>query len=99
MLRLHLVEGMSLKAIASARGVHRVTVARWVWNAGEILLEGLRRHFSERGRVYGFGAALGDQVGELLAETGLEDGNGLVAHGVRRGGGMKEGGCRIKHAR
>jgi RNA polymerase sigma-70 factor (ECF subfamily) len=47
-LRLHLVEGISLEAIASARGVHRVTVARWVWNAGEILLEGLRRHFSER---------------------------------------------------
>src|SRR4051812_34296627 len=47
-LRLHLVEGVSIEAIARARGVHRVTVARWIWNAGEILLDALRRHFKDR---------------------------------------------------
>ena len=47
MLRLHLIEGLSIEAIARDRGVHRVTVARWVWSAGELLLEGLRRHFKQ----------------------------------------------------
>lgn len=47
-LRLHLVEGFSIEAIALGRGVHRVTVARWIWSAGETLLDGLRRHFKDR---------------------------------------------------
>jgi len=47
-LRLHLIEGVSIDAIARARGVHRVTVARWIWNAGEILLDALRGHFKDR---------------------------------------------------
>ena len=33
-LRLHVVEGVSIEKIAASYGVHRVTVARWVWNAG-----------------------------------------------------------------
>jgi RNA polymerase sigma-70 factor, ECF subfamily len=47
-LRLHLVEGTSIDHIARIYGVHRVTVARWVWNAGEILIAGLTRHFKDR---------------------------------------------------
>jgi RNA polymerase sigma-70 factor (ECF subfamily) len=46
-LRLHLIEKLSLEKIARAYGVHRVTVTRWVWNAGEIVLDGLRAHFLE----------------------------------------------------
>ena len=41
-LRLHVVEGVSIEKIAASYGVHRVTVARWVWTAGETLLDGLR---------------------------------------------------------
>ena len=37
-LRLHLIEEVSLEKLAVMYGVHRVTLARWVWNAGEILL-------------------------------------------------------------
>jgi RNA polymerase sigma-70 factor, ECF subfamily len=47
-LRLHVVEGVSIERIAAAYGVHRVTVARWIWNAGEIVLEGVRRYFKSR---------------------------------------------------
>jgi RNA polymerase sigma-70 factor (ECF subfamily) len=44
-LRLHVVEGVSIDKIAASYGVHRVTVARWVWTAGETLLDGLRGRF------------------------------------------------------
>ena len=44
-LRLHVVQGVSIEKIAASYGVHRVTVARWVWTAGEILLDGLRARF------------------------------------------------------
>ncbi len=54
-LRLHLIEQVSIEKLAVMYGVHRVTLARWVWNAGEILLTGLRRHFRER-----FGIELGE---------------------------------------
>jgi RNA polymerase sigma-70 factor, ECF subfamily len=47
-LRLHIVEGVSIEKIAASYGVHRVTVARWVWTAGEGILDGLRRCFHER---------------------------------------------------
>jgi RNA polymerase sigma-70 factor, ECF subfamily len=47
-LRLHVLEGMSIERIATIYGVHRVTVARWVWNAGEMLLSSLRAHFEQK---------------------------------------------------
>ena len=47
-LRLHVVEGVSIEKIAASYGVHRVTVARWVWNAGETLLDALRARFREK---------------------------------------------------
>jgi RNA polymerase sigma-70 factor, ECF subfamily len=47
-LRLHVLEGLSIDRIASSYGVHRVTVARWVWTAGEQMLDGLRQRFKER---------------------------------------------------
>jgi RNA polymerase sigma-70 factor (ECF subfamily) len=47
-LRLHVIEGVSVDKLAASYGVHRVTVARWIWNAGERVLDGLRRHFQER---------------------------------------------------
>jgi RNA polymerase sigma-70 factor (ECF subfamily) len=46
-IRLHLVDGLSLEAIAASKGIHRVTVARWLWRAGESMLAGLQRHFKE----------------------------------------------------
>jgi RNA polymerase sigma-70 factor (ECF subfamily) len=62
-LRLHLVEGLSLEKIAAAHGVHRVTVARWVWNAGEMLLDHLRRHFKDR---YGMVPSECDSLAHLV---------------------------------
>jgi RNA polymerase sigma-70 factor (ECF subfamily) len=47
-LRLHVVEGVSVETLATSYGVHRVTVARWIWNAGERVLDGIRLHFRER---------------------------------------------------
>lgn len=47
-LRLHIVQGLSIEKIAASYGVHRVTVARWVWTAGEGMLDGLRRRFRQR---------------------------------------------------
>ena len=47
-LRLHLIEGVTIEKIAATYGVHRVTVARWVWTAGEGMLDGLRRRFQQR---------------------------------------------------
>jgi len=47
-LRLHVVEGVSIEKIAASYGVHRVTVARWVWTAGETLLDGLRGRFRDK---------------------------------------------------
>lgn len=44
-LRLHVVQGVSIEKIAASYGVHRVTVARWVWTAGETVLDGLRARF------------------------------------------------------
>jgi len=46
--RLHVLQGLSIDKIAKAYGVHRVTVGRWIWNAGEIVLDGLRRHFADQ---------------------------------------------------
>ena len=46
-LRLHVVEGVSVEKIALSYGVHRVTVARWIWTAGETLLDGLQRRFRD----------------------------------------------------
>jgi len=46
-LRLHLVDGLSIEKIAVVHGVHRATVARWIWTVGETLLAGVRRHFRE----------------------------------------------------
>jgi RNA polymerase sigma-70 factor (ECF subfamily) len=50
-LRLHLVDNVSVERIAIMYGVHRVTVARWIWKAGEDLLAALRAHFRDRFRV------------------------------------------------
>lgn len=47
-LRLHVVEGISIEQIALSQGVHRVTIARWIWSASERLLDALRHHFQDR---------------------------------------------------
>jgi RNA polymerase sigma-70 factor (ECF subfamily) len=46
--RLHVLQGLRIDKIAKAYGVHRVTVGRWIWNAGEVVLDGLRRHFADQ---------------------------------------------------
>lgn len=72
-LRLHLVEGASLERVAIMYGVHRVTVARWVWTAGEAVLDGLRRHFREQ---FGLTPPDFDSLAELVRSQlslGLEE--------------------------
>lgn len=44
-LRQYLVENQSLDTVARRLGVHRVTVNRWLWRAGEQILDNLRRRF------------------------------------------------------
>ncbi|HEX4404102.1 MAG TPA: sigma factor-like helix-turn-helix DNA-binding protein [Polyangia bacterium] len=46
-LRLYLLEGVSVEKIATMRDVHRVTVARWLWRASEQMLTGVRRYFRD----------------------------------------------------
>jgi RNA polymerase sigma-70 factor, ECF subfamily len=47
-LRLHFVEGIGVDKLAARNGVHRVTVARWIWNATGRVLDGVRRYLIER---------------------------------------------------
>ena len=47
-LRLHFFDGMSIEAIAAERGLHRVTVARWIWKSTDTILDGLRRRFRDQ---------------------------------------------------
>jgi RNA polymerase sigma-70 factor (ECF subfamily) len=47
-LRLHFVEGIAVDKLAARNGVHRVTVARWIWSATDSILKGVRRHLIER---------------------------------------------------
>jgi RNA polymerase sigma-70 factor (ECF subfamily) len=47
-MRLHLAEQVDVDRIATMYRVHRMTVTRWIRNAGEIVLAGLRKHFRER---------------------------------------------------
>ena len=47
-LRLHFVENQSVDAIARRLGIHRVTVARWLWSSGEQIFENLRRRFHDQ---------------------------------------------------
>lgn len=42
-LRLHLVDGVSLEGLAKVYGVHRATVARWIATARAAVLEGTRQ--------------------------------------------------------
>ena len=85
-LRLHLLEGVSIDCIALARGVHRVTVARWIWNAGEVLLEGLQSYFKER---YGMVPSECESLAHLIrSQLSLDlprllTGERLNAHGRR----------------
>jgi RNA polymerase sigma-70 factor (ECF subfamily) len=62
-LRLHVIEGVSIEKVALAHGVHRGTVARWVWNAGQAVMAEVRRHFAERHGIIG---ADFDSVAHLL---------------------------------
>ena len=77
-LRLHVVEGVSIEKIAASYGVHRVTVARWVWTAGETLLDGLRGRFREK---FGIVPPRVRQHGADGAESAF-DRSGGVARGV-----------------
>jgi RNA polymerase sigma-70 factor (ECF subfamily) len=58
-LRLHLLEDVSIEQIARMHNVHRVTVARWIWSAGDELLEGLHDHFRTR---FGMSSSACDSV-------------------------------------
>jgi hypothetical protein len=46
-LRLHFLENESVDSIARRMGVHRVTVARWLWASGEQVLGNLRQRFHD----------------------------------------------------
>jgi RNA polymerase sigma-70 factor, ECF subfamily len=75
-LRLHIVEGVSIEKIAASYGVHRVTVARWVWTAGEHLLDGLRQRFREK---YGIVPPEFDSLARLARSQLSVDLAGLLA--------------------
>ncbi len=62
-LRLHLVQGVSLEQIAASYGVHRVTATRWVWNAAENMLDGMREYFARR---HGFVPAECDSLARII---------------------------------
>lgn len=47
-LRLHLVEGLSLERIGTAYRTHKSTVSRWLARAREAVLEGTRTRLAER---------------------------------------------------
>jgi RNA polymerase sigma-70 factor (ECF subfamily) len=46
-LRLSLLEGLGIDAIARIYDVHRATVARWIGRAREMVVEGVRRRLGE----------------------------------------------------
>jgi RNA polymerase sigma-70 factor (ECF subfamily) len=62
-LRLHLIEGLSVEKIGTLYQVHRVTIARWIWTAGEALLEGVRQHFRD---LFGIVAKECDSLAGLM---------------------------------
>ncbi len=47
-LRLHLLGGVTLEALAQMYGVHRATVVRWLAAAREAVLAGTRAHVADR---------------------------------------------------
>jgi RNA polymerase sigma-70 factor (ECF subfamily) len=51
LLRLHLLEQVSIDAIATAQGIHRATAARWVVSAKQALGERVRLRLAARWRV------------------------------------------------
>jgi RNA polymerase sigma-70 factor (ECF subfamily) len=50
-LRLSLLEGLGIDAIARIYDVHRATVARWIGRARETVVEGARRRLGETARL------------------------------------------------
>jgi RNA polymerase sigma-70 factor (ECF subfamily) len=52
-LRLSLLEGLGIDAIARIYDVHRATVARWVGRARETVVDGARRRLGESTRLDG----------------------------------------------
>jgi len=50
-LRLSLLEGLGIDAIARIYDVHRATVARWIGRAREAVVEGARRRLGESARL------------------------------------------------
>jgi RNA polymerase sigma-70 factor (ECF subfamily) len=50
-LRLSLLEGLGIDAIARIYDVHRATVARWIGRAREAVVEGARRRLGESTRL------------------------------------------------
>jgi RNA polymerase sigma-70 factor (ECF subfamily) len=50
-LRLSLLEGLGIDAIATIYAVHRATVARWITRSQKDVTEGARRRLGERARL------------------------------------------------
>ena len=48
LLRMHLIEGVTLENLAQSYSVHRVTITRWLMKARQSLLSGTRRRLQER---------------------------------------------------
>jgi RNA polymerase sigma-70 factor (ECF subfamily) len=51
LLRLHYLDGLSLEALGALNGVHRATVARWLANLRERLLQALESEMTVRHRL------------------------------------------------
>lgn len=50
-LRLHFVDGLNIDAIGAAYGTHRATAARWLQQARQDVLEGIRKTLRDRLRL------------------------------------------------
>ncbi|WP_375769430.1 sigma-70 family RNA polymerase sigma factor [Archangium gephyra] len=83
-LRLHLVEGLSLERIGTAYRTHKSTVSRWLAHAREEVLAGTRSRLAERlrlssGELHSFlrdvPAQLDQSLSALLASTGHGEGS------------------------
>ncbi len=82
-LRLHLVEGLSLERIGTVYRTHKSTVSRWLARAREAVLEGTRSRLAERLRLSSgelhsllrdVPAQLDQSLSALLASTGGTEG-------------------------
>lgn len=81
-LRMSLVEGLSIDDLGRVYDVHRATAARWVAAAREALVESTRRRLAERLKVTD--AELDEVMGAVQSHLSISLGAGLASKGSSR---------------